>query len=422
MKGKLRKALNKFSIFALLLIISCNANMNANDKHKALNESKLLNISEVIKNSLQIESDLKKESKTNTSQNTPPILEIEKIEPGKQGFLLKSESGNESLLPPEAQEEVNVVKSEEEIEKIQEKLLLIGASDEIMGQELGPNMQKSLYLTTVEFKISNADSTDSVQQVILNPIEETVITNVININDDNNIRNKDKIFDQKKEDEESSTLLNEYTKNSTQNQLQKHTALFDQDASLITKEYTKQAEKSLEKALNAIRSLEKSKLLKIKNLETNQENPAESSESTESNNTNDTKDAEKTKNKLLEELKKSELIFENTKDPLGTNTIKQVMDAAKKWQEKENSGQINWDLGSKFHPNPKLYNKSVAQKYKVLAEKFKKVQNEYEKTKEQLKVQSKLTTKNISKIVDATKEFADQVRNLILLLEENNNK
>ncbi len=120
---------------------------------------------------------------------------------------------------------------------------------------------------------------------------------------------------------------------------------------------------------------------------------------------------------MLEKLKKSELIFEETKDPLGTSTIKQVLDAANKWQEQENSSQINWDLGSKFHPNPKLYNKSVAQEYKVLAEKFTKVKNEYKNTKDQLEVHSKLTTSNISKIIDATKEFTSQVRNLISLVE-----
>lgn len=50
-------------MLAPLLIISCNANMNTNDKNKALNEYKLQNISEVIKNSLQIESDFKKNLK-----------------------------------------------------------------------------------------------------------------------------------------------------------------------------------------------------------------------------------------------------------------------------------------------------------------------------------------------------------------------
>ncbi len=51
-----------------------------------------------------------------------------------------------------------MVKSEEEIAKIQEKLLLIGASDERIAQELDPNIQKSLNPTTIEFKIlSTAD-------------------------------------------------------------------------------------------------------------------------------------------------------------------------------------------------------------------------------------------------------------------------
>ncbi len=59
LNGKLRKAL-KIAIFTtLLLVISCNANMDTNDKNKALNEYKLKNISEVIKNSLQLESDPK---------------------------------------------------------------------------------------------------------------------------------------------------------------------------------------------------------------------------------------------------------------------------------------------------------------------------------------------------------------------------
>lgn len=181
MKGKLIKVSNKFSILALLLIISCNANMNTNDKNKVLNEHNLKNISEVIKNSLQIESDLKKEPEANKNQSTPPILEIEKIEPGKQEFSLKSES--ESSIPLEILEEANVVKSEEEIAKIQEKLLLIGASDERIAQELDPNIQKSLNPTTIEFKIlSTAD-----EKTILDPTEEEINTN-----------GKDKIFDQKK--------------------------------------------------------------------------------------------------------------------------------------------------------------------------------------------------------------------------------
>lgn len=41
LNGKLRKAL-KIAIFTtLLLVISCNANMDTNDKNKALNEYKL---------------------------------------------------------------------------------------------------------------------------------------------------------------------------------------------------------------------------------------------------------------------------------------------------------------------------------------------------------------------------------------------
>lgn len=147
---------------------------------------------------------------------------------------------------------------------------------------------------------------------------------------------------------------------------------------------------------------------------------AQKKESTESNiNNTNTENIEIIKNRLLEELNKSELIFEDTKDPLGTSTIKKVIDAAKKWQEKENSSQIDWDLGFKFHPNPKFYNKLTAQEYKVLAEKFTKVKNEYKNTKEQLKAESKLTTNSISKIINATKEFANQVINLILLVEKN---
>lgn len=76
-----------------------------------------------------------------------------------------------------------MVKSEEEIAKIQEKLLLIGASDERIAQELDPNIQKSLNPTTIEFKIlSTAD-----EKTILDPTEEEINTN-----------GKDKIFDQKK--------------------------------------------------------------------------------------------------------------------------------------------------------------------------------------------------------------------------------
>lgn len=401
MKGKLIKVSNKFSILALLLIISCNANMNTNDKNKVLNEHNLKNISEVIKNSLQIESDLKKEPEANKNQSTPPILEIEKIEPGKQEFSLKSES--ESSIPLEILEGANVVKSEEEIAKIQEKLLLIGASDERIAQELDPNIQKSLNPTTIEFKIlSTAD-----EKTILDLTEEEINTN-----------EKDKIFDQKKEN----STLSETAKISIQNQFQKHGISLSKDGNFITKEYVEQVRESLDKALNAIKSLEKSKdLLNLdaeENLLKDLGNSQNKTNSLISNNIN-AENIEKTKNIFLEELEKSELSFENTKDPLGISTIKEVIDAANKWKEKENSSQINWDLGSKFHPNPKLYNESVAREYKVLAEKFTKVKNEYKNTKEQLKVQSKLTANNLNKIIDATKEFANQVRNLILLVENN---
>ncbi|WP_210753255.1 hypothetical protein [Borreliella valaisiana] len=400
MKSKLRKISNKFLILAsLLLIISCNANMNANDKNKALNENKLTNISEIIKNNLQVELDFKKELETNVNKNTPPILEIEKIEPEKQEFLLKSESAGGSLMPLETPEEINMAKSEEEIAKIQEKLLLIGASDEITEQELGPNMQKSLNPTTIEFKISRTPD----GQTILNPIEKEKLTNT-----------EDKIFDQK---EENSTL-NENTK--TQNQFQKQETYLSKDGNFITKEYAEQVRKSLDKALNAIKNLEKSKEfefeIEIENLSKDLENSANTADSLTTNNNN----IEKTKTKLLEDLEQSELIFEDIKDPLGTSTIKHVIDAANNWKEKENSSQINWDFGSKFHPKPKLYNKPVAQVYKALAEKFAEVKNEYKNTKEQLKVQSKLITVNIRKIIAASKEFATQVRNLILLVEDNN--
>ncbi|WKC80336.1 hypothetical protein [Borreliella tanukii] len=414
MKSKLRKISNKFLVLAsLLLIISCNANMNTNDKNKALNEHKLTNISEVIKNSLQIELEFKKELESNVNQNTPPILEIEKIEPGKQESLLKSESESESdngsLMPPETPEETNLAKSEEEIAKIQEKLLLIGASDEITEEELGPNMQKYLHPTTIEFKILRTPD----GQTILNPIEKEK-EKEININDTND---EEKIIDQKEEN----NTLNESAKTHAQNQFQKQETYLSKDGNFITKEYAEQVRKSLDKALNAIKNLEKSKELETENLPKDQENSANTTDSLITNYTNDinTKNKEKTKNKLLEDLEKSELIFEDIKDPLGTSTIKQVIDAAKNWQEKENSSQINWDLGSKFHPKPKLYNKSVAQKYKVLAEKFTEVKNEYKNTKEQLKVQPKLTTNNIRKIIAATKEFATQIRNLILLVEDN---
>ncbi|WP_050490334.1 hypothetical protein [Borreliella garinii] len=401
MKGKLIKVSNKFSILALLLIISCNANMNTNDKNKVLNEHNLKNISEVIKNSLQIESDLKKEPEANKNQSTPPILEIEKIEPGKQEFSLKSES--ESSIPLEILEGANEVKSEEEIAKIQEKLLLIGASDERIAQELDPNIQKSLNPNTIEFKIlSTAD-----EKTILDPTEEEINTN-----------GKDKIFDQKKEN----GTLSETAKTPIQNQFQKHGASLGKDGNFITKEYAEQVRESLDKALNAIKSLEKSKdLLNLDAEENLLKDPGNSQNKTNSSISNNinAENIEKAKNIFLEELEKSELSFENTKDPLGISTIKEVIDGANKWKEKENSSQINWDLGSKFHPNPKLYNESVAREYKVLAEKFTKVKNEYKNTKEQLKVQSKLTANNLNKIIDATKEFANQVRNLILLVENN---
>nr|WP_301349856.1 hypothetical protein [Borreliella bissettiae]WKD00357.1 hypothetical protein QIA02_04760 [Borreliella bissettiae] len=390
LKGKLKNAL-KISIFApLLLVISCNANMATNDKNKALNEYKLQNISEIIKNSLRLESDsgLKKDPESQINQETPPILEIEKIEPGKQEISLKPEFENEGLVPPEGPEEIHIAKSEEEIAKIQEKLLLIGASDEITEQELSENMQKSLNPTTIEFKISKT----TINEVILTPIEEEEINN-----------EKDKIFDQKEENDtlENSTLSKGATPptQNLQNQFQKHSTHLNSNGNLITKEYANQVRDSLDKALNAIKNLETSK--EFKELESSITN------------------IETTKNRLLEELKKSELVFEETKDPLGTSTIKRVIDAAKKWGEKENTSQIDWDLGFKFHPNPKLYNKLLAQEYKVLAEKFTKVKNEYQNTKEQLKADSKLTTNSISKIIDATEEFANQVRNLILLAENN---
>lgn len=401
MKGKLIKVSNKFSILALLLIISCNANMNTNDKNKVLNEHNLKNISEVIKNSLQIESDFKKEPEANKNQSTPPILEIEKIEPGKQEFSLKSES--ESSIPLEILERANEVKSEEEIAKIQEKLLLIGASDERIAQELDPNIQKSLNPNTIEFKIlSTAD-----EKTILDPTEEEINTN-----------GKDKIFDQKKEN----NTLSETVKTPIQNQFQKHGASLGKDGNFITKEYAEQVRESLDKTLNAIKSLEKSKdLLNLDAEENLLKDPGNSQNKTNSSISNNinAENIEKAKNIFLKELEKSELSFENTKDPLGISTIKEVIDAANKWKEKENSSQINWDLGSKFHPNPKLYNESVAREYKVLAEKFTKVKNEYKNTKEQLKVQPKLTANNLNKIIDATKEFANQVRNLILLVENN---
>ncbi|WKC91312.2 hypothetical protein QIA17_00465 (plasmid) [Borreliella californiensis] len=412
MKSKLRKAIKILTFAPLLLVISCNANMDTNDKNKALNEYKLQNISEVIKNSLQLESDtkFKKELESKINQSTPPILEIEKIEPGKQEIALQSEFDSEGPIPLEVLEEANMAKSEEEIAKIQEQLLLIGASDEITGQELGENIQKSLHPTTIEFKISTSDN-----EVILTPIEEEKINN-----------DKDKIFDQK---EENDTLKNDAFNKSKinptqnqQNQFQKHSIHLRNNDNFITKEYANQVRDSLDKALNAIKNLETSKEFKeLENLPKDLESSLNKSKnSIESNIDNiNTKNIETTKNRLLEELKNSELVFEDTKDPLGTSTIKRVMDAAKKWGEKENTSQIDWNLGFKFHPNPKLYNKLIAQEYKILAEKFTKVKNEYKNTKEQLKAESKLTTNSISKIIDATKEFANQVRNLILLVENN---
>ncbi|WP_210381976.1 hypothetical protein, partial [Borreliella garinii] len=273
------------------------------------------------------------------------------------------------------------------------------ASDERIAQELDPNIQKSLNPTTIEFKISRTPD----GQTILNPIEKEKLTNT-----------EDKIFDQK---EENSTL-NENTK--TQNQFQKQETYLSKDGNFITKEYAEQVRKSLDKALNAIKNLEKSKEfefeIEIENLSKDLENSANTADSLTTNNNN----IEKTKTKLLEDLEQSELIFEDIKDPLGTSTIKHVIDAANNWKEKENSSQINWDFGSKFHPKPKLYNKPVAQVYKALAEKFTEVKNEYKNTKEQLKVQSKLITVNIRKIIAASKEFATQIRNLILLVEDNN--
>ncbi|WKC78496.1 hypothetical protein QIA30_00475 (plasmid) [Borreliella turdi] len=398
MKDKLKEVLNKFSIPALLLIISCNANMNTNEKNKSLNEQKLQNISEVIKNSLQIESDFQKELDSNTNQNTPPILEIEKIEPEKQESSLKSES--ESLIPPELLKEENITKSEEEIAKIQEKLLLIGASlDEPAEGELDSNMQKFLNPATIEFKISSTSD----EKATLNPIEKEINANY-----------KEEIFDQKEEN----NTLKATEKNTPQNQFQNQNTHLGKDENFITKEYAEKVRKSLDEALNAIKSLEKSQDLldfeiEIENLATANSSIA---------NIINTENMEKIKNRLLKELEKSELIFEDTKDPLGTSSIKQIIDTANKWQEKENLSQINWDLGSRFHPNLKLYNESVAWEYKVLAEKFTKVKNEYKNTKEQLeqlKIQSQLTTNNISKIIDATIEFTNQVRNLILLVENN---
>lgn len=154
---------------------------------------------------------------------------------------LKSEFGSESLMPLEEPEEANMAKSEEEIAKIQEKLLLIGASDEITDQELGENMQKFLNPTTVEFKISTTTN-----ETILTTIEEEEINN-----------NKDKIFDHK---EENVTLGNNSLENATLNkntitlaQNQKYTTHLKNDDKFITKEYLKQVRDSLDKALNAIK-------------------------------------------------------------------------------------------------------------------------------------------------------------------------
>lgn len=226
---------------------------------------------------------------------------------------LKSEFGSESLMPLEEPEEANMAKSEEEIAKIQEKLLLIGASDEITDQELGENMQKFLNPTTVEFKISTTTN-----ETILTTIEEEEINN-----------NKDKIFDHK---EENVTLGNNSLENATLNkntitlaQNQKYTTHLKNDDKFITKEYLKQVRDSLDKALNAIKNLETSKEFReLENLPKDQENsPSAKKESTESNiNNTNTENIEIIKNRLLEELNKSELIFEDTKDPLGTSTIK----------------------------------------------------------------------------------------------------
>ncbi len=279
-------------MLAPLLIISCNANMNTNDKNKALNEYKLQNISEVIKNSLQIESDFKKELEANINKSTPPILEIEKIELGKQEFPLKSESNSEILIPLE---DTNIAKSEEEIAKIQEKLLLIGAPDEIAEQELDPN-KKPLHLTTIEFKISS----NAEEQEILNPIEE-----------ETNINIKDKIFDQK---EENSTL-NESTKTSTQIQFQKQSTYLSEDGNFITKEYAEQVRESLDKTLNAIKNLETSKDLEIENEIENlskEQSSANTSNNTSANNIN-TENIEKTKINCLKSSKKVNLFLKRLK-------------------------------------------------------------------------------------------------------------
>lgn len=118
--------------------------------------------------------------------------------------------------------------------------MLIGASDEIIAQELDPNIQKSLNPTTIEFKIlSTAD-----EKTIIDLTEEEINTN-----------EKDKIFDQKKEN----STLSETAKISIQNQFQKHGISLSKDGNFITKEYVEQVRESLDKALNAIKSLEKSK-------------------------------------------------------------------------------------------------------------------------------------------------------------------
>ncbi|WNY69165.1 hypothetical protein [Borreliella lusitaniae] len=402
MKSKLEKVLNKLLIPALLLIISCNPNMDTNEQNKALNEQKLKNASEVVKNSLKIESDLVKEPETGINQNTAPILEIEKIDSGIQEFLLKAGVENESLIPLEILEETNLAKTEEEIAKIQEKLLLIGASDEITTGELDQDAQQSLQPTTIEFKILTTTPPESLEeQEILKKEEE------INAN-------KNEIFEQR----EKNSSFSEITKTPPQNQFPKQTIHSKQISNFKSKEYTNKARESLDKALNAIKILEKSGDFETGNLLKDQENYENKAKSLLENHSNLEK-REKIKNKLLRELERVELIFEDTKDPLSTSTIKQVIDAAGKWQKKENLSQINWYLGLDFHPNPTLYNKSLAREYEILAEKFSKVKKEYKNTKEQLKLNFNLKDQNISKIVTATTEFANHLKNLILLVEKN---
>ncbi|WNY67329.1 hypothetical protein [Borreliella lusitaniae] len=419
MKSKLEKVSNKLLIPALLLIISCNPNMDTNEQNKALNEQKLKNASEVVKNSLKIESDLVKEPEAGTNQNTAPILEVEKIESGIQEFLLKAGVENESLIQLEILEETNLAKTEEEIAKIQEKLLLIGASDEITKEELNQDVQ-SLHPTTIEFKILSNTPESFEEQEILKREEE------INAS-------KNEIFEQREKNSSFSEIAktpppqnyfpkqNHFPKQTThtkQNHFPKQTTHSKQTGNFKTKEYTNKARESLDKALNAIKVLEKSEDFETKNLLKDQVNYENKEKSLLANHSN-LEEREKMKNKLLRELERVELIFEDIQDPLGTSTIKQVIDAARKWQKKENLNQINWDSGSDFHPNPTLYKKSLAREYEILAEKFSKVKNEYKNTKEQLKLNFNLKDKNISKIVAATTEFANHLKNLILLVEKN---